>query len=129
MKKIICSLSILSLIIVLFNAFRFEDPKEGEMKQYFFVMLSKGPNRSQDSVTAAKLQDGHMANINKMAEDGKLCIAGPFADKGDWRGIFIIDTKTIEEAKALVDKDPAIQAGRLRYEIHPWWGGVGSKLK
>ncbi|MBK7868659.1 MAG: hypothetical protein IPJ75_17610 [Ignavibacteriales bacterium] len=96
-----------------------EPPK---MKQWFFVMLSRGENRTQDSVESAKLQEGHMANINKMAELGVLRIAGPFIDNGNWRGIFIMDCKTIEEAESYVKQDPAIIAGRLAYEIHPWYG-------
>ncbi len=62
-----------------------------------------------------------MANINKMAESGKLQIAGPFGDDGNWRGIFIFDVATEEEVKELLKDDPAIQSGRLAYEIHPWW--------
>jgi len=110
-------------------SFRSNEKKEWQMKQYFFVMLMKGDNRMQDSTTTSKLQAGHIANIEQMEKDGKLCLAGPFGDDGNWRGILIMDVKTIEEAKTLIDKDPAIQAGRLKYEIHPWWGGVGSKLK
>ena len=108
-----------------------QDKKEEpayEMKQYFFVMLTRGPNRGQDSVTAMKLQEGHMANISRMAKEGKLAIAGPFGDNGDWRGIFIFDMKNIEDVKKEVEQDPAIQAGRLAYEIHPWWTARGSKL-
>lgn len=99
-----------------------------EMKRYFFVMLTKGPNRSQDSVTVQKLQEGHMANISKMAEMKKLAIAGPFLDEGLWRGIFILNVETAEEAKQLIDNDPAVKAGRLNYEIHPWYGARGSTL-
>lgn len=105
-----------------------QEPAAGEMKQYFFVMLKKGPNRGQDSVTTMKLQEGHMANIGRMAKEGKLVIAGPFGDNGDWRGIFIFDMKTMDEVKKEVDQDPAIQAGRLSYEIHPWWSERGAKL-
>lgn len=98
------------------------------MRQYFFVMLKRGPNRSQDSTTAAALQAGHMANISRMYQDGKLAIAGPFGDDGEWRGIFIIDAASIDEVKSLLAKDPAIEAGRLVYEIHPWWGAKRSRL-
>jgi len=92
-----------------------------EMKQYFLVMLMKGNNRSQDSATAAKIQAGHMANLTRLANEGKIIVAGPFGDDGNWRGIFIFDCKTKEEAEAYVKTDPAIIAGRLTYEIHPWW--------
>src|SRR5207248_10122452 len=58
-----------------------------EMKQYFFVMLSSGPNRSQDSITANKIQEGHMNNMKRLAQMGKLVVAGPFADDSNWKGI------------------------------------------
>jgi uncharacterized protein YciI len=104
-----------------------ETPK---LKQYYFVMLVKGPHRDNiDSLSLAKIQEGHMANINKMAESGKLQIAGPFGDDGNWRGIFIFDVATEEEVIELLKDDPAIQAGRLAYEIHPWWTTPGSCLK
>lgn len=91
------------------------------IRKYWFVMLTTGPNRSQDSATASKLQAGHMANMQTMYYDGKLKVAGPFGDDGNWRGIFIFDCETKEEVLALLAKDPAIAAGRLAYEIHPWY--------
>jgi uncharacterized protein len=94
---------------------------ENQLRQYFFVMLLKGPNRNQDSVTSAQLQEGHMANINRLYEEGKIKVAGPFGDDGNWRGIFIFDCATAEEVDVLLKTDPAVKAGRLSYEIHPWW--------
>jgi len=92
------------------------------------VLLYKGPHRDQDSVTEAKLQEGHMANIQRLANEGKLAIAGPFMDDTDLRGIFILTVDSMDEAKAMCDSDPAIIVGRLRYEIHPWMSARGSKL-
>jgi len=91
------------------------------IKQYWFVMLIKGQNRTQDSVTAEKIQEGHMANIHRLYEEGKLKVAGPFGDDGDWRGIFIFDCETKAEVEQLLNTDPAIAAGRLSYELHPWY--------
>ncbi len=104
--------------------------KTPKLKQYYFVMLVRGPKAGEiDSLSLVKIQEGHMANINKMAELGKLQIAGPFGDDGIWRGIFIFDAETEEEVKDLLKDDPAIQAGRLSYEIHPWWTMPGACLK
>jgi uncharacterized protein len=94
---------------------------ENQIKQYWFVMLIVGSNRTQDSATAAKIQEGHMANINRLYYEGKLKVAGPFGDDGSWKGIFIFDCSTKEEVEKLLNTDPAIAAGRLTYEIHPWW--------
>jgi len=95
--------------------------KKYELKQYFFVMLSVGEKFIQDSATIAKIHEGHMANIRRLADMGKLVVAGPFGDMGNWRGFFIFDCKTKEEAEELVKTDPAIISGRMKYEIHPWW--------
>ncbi|MBW7913515.1 MAG: hypothetical protein H3C54_07435 [Taibaiella sp.] len=102
-----------------------EAPKEEgfEMKQYYFVMLTKGERRGEITDTAVinEIQRGHLANINRLAEMGKIVVAGPFGDNGNWRGIFIFDCPTEDEVKELLNTDPAIKAGRLAYEIHPWW--------
>jgi uncharacterized protein YciI len=84
-------------------------------------MLLKGPVRNQDSVTAAKIQKGHLDNMDKMYYDGKLKVAGPFGDGKDWQGIFIFDCATKEEVEALLKTDPAIAAGRLVADIRPWY--------
>lgn len=94
------------------------------MRKYVMAFLKRGPNRSQDSVTAANLQRAHMENIGRMAKEGKLVLAGPFLDDGELRGIYVFNVETIEEAKALTETDPAIKAGRLVMELHPWYGSA-----
>lgn len=94
------------------------------MRQYVMAFLKRGPNRDRDSLEAANLQRAHLENIGRLAEAGKLSLAGPFLDDGDIRGIYIFNVKTIEEAKVLTESDPAIQAGSLVMELHPWYGSA-----
>ncbi len=94
------------------------------MKSYVIVFLKKGPNRSSDSTTRAQLQAAHMANIGKLADAGKLIMAGPMMDDGDIRGIYLFDVRTLDEAKALTETDPAVQAGSLIMEMHPWFSSA-----
>ena len=94
------------------------------MRTYIMAFLKKGPNSDQDSATAAKLQKAHLENIARLAKEGKLLIAGPFEDDTEIRGIFIFNTDNLEEAKKLTESDPAIQAGRLVMELHPWYGSA-----
>ncbi len=123
MKKI--PTAIIALILISQTAFGQKDSTnkkpDNQVRQYWFVMLTAGNNRSQDSATAAKIQEGHMANITKLYYEGKLKVAGPFGDDGKWRGIFIFDCKTKEEVENLLKTDPAVLSGRLAYEIHSWW--------
>ncbi len=95
------------------------------MKQYVLAFLKRGPNRDRSPEEAAKLQKAHLDNIGRLAEAGKLVLAGPFLDNGDIRGIYVFNVKTIEEAKALTETDPAIKAGSLVMELHPWYGSAG----
>ena len=55
-----------------------------------------------------------------MYKKGILLIAGPMGDNGELRGIVVLKVNSMEEAKALVEADPAVKAGRLRVELHPW---------
>ena len=68
---------------------------------------------------------GHMANIGRLADEGKLAVAGPF-EKNDlaFRGLFIFNVPTIETAKKLVETDPAVKAGIFIYDLIPWYGSA-----
>jgi uncharacterized protein len=108
------------------------DPKLAEklgaddfgMKRYVMAFLKSGPNRDQDSTEAARLQRAHLDNIKRLADEKKLIVAGPFLDASDVRGIYIFNVETVEEAEALTNTDPAIKAGRLVMELHPWYGSA-----
>lgn len=101
---------------------------ERGMRVYVMAYLKKGPNRNQDENTAKALQQAHMDNIGRMARERKLVLAGPFMDDTDVRGIYIFATSSIEEARAWTATDPAIQAGRLAMELHPWYGSAALML-
>ena len=94
------------------------------MGQYVMAFLKAGPNTDQDSTEAVELQRAHLANIRRLAEEGKLVLAGPFMDGGSLRGIYVFDVQSIEEAEQLTESDPAIQAGRLEMELRPWYGSA-----
>ena|SRR5687767_1284875 len=100
----------------------------GEMKRYWLVFLKKGPNRNHDSVSAAKIQEAHLANINRLAKEGKIIMAGPMGTDGDLRGIFIMDCKDSTEVESFVNTDTAVITGRLRMEYYPWWSEKGKYI-
>ena len=69
-----------------------------------------------------------MDNITKLADEGKLVVAGPFLEAGDFRGIFVFNVETVEEALELIKSDPAVQAGRLEFDFYPWYGSASLQL-
>jgi uncharacterized protein YciI len=94
------------------------------MKKYVMAFLKRGPTRNQNSAKAVELQSAHLANIGRLAEQGKLVLAGPFFGDGEIRGIYVFNVETVEEAKALTETDPAIKSGRLEMELIPWYGSA-----
>ena len=94
------------------------------MRTYVIALLKAGPNRERDRDEAIALQRAHLANIRRLSEEGKIALAGPFMDDGLLRGIYIFDVRTVEEAAELTQSDPAIQAGQLEMELHPWYGSA-----
>lgn len=104
---------------------------EFELKQYYFVMLTRGTKRGEITDTAKinQLQMGHLANIDRLYNEGKILVAGPFGDDGNWRGILIFNCPTQEEVEQHLHTDPMIQAGWLGYEVHPWWTAKNEVFK
>jgi len=90
------------------------------MKTVYLAFLKSGPNRNQPAAEAEEIQKAHLANISRLAKSGQLVAAGPFGDDGALRGIFVFRVGSLEEAQALADTDPAVKAGRLVIELHPW---------
>lgn len=100
---------------------------ERGMKMYVMCILKTGPNDSK--ITDKKERDeifaGHFANINRLADEGKLAVAGPFGknDKS-FRGLYIFNVPTIEEAEKLVVLDPAVKAGVFVPDLTLWYGSA-----
>ncbi len=99
------------------------------MRMYQFVILKTGDVKIEDKDSVNKLFRGHMENIGKMAEAGKLVIAGPFG-KNDkqYRGLYIFKTSDKTETETLLQSDPAIKAGLLSAEIYPWYGSAALEM-
>ena len=92
----------------------------GNLEPLVLGFLVRGSNTSQDKAAAEEIQKGHLAYMDSLHKQGKLVMAGPFADSGNARGIVVYRVKDVAEAKALAAEDPAVKAGRLVLEAYPW---------
>lgn len=96
---------------------------ERGMKKYVFCLLKTGTNTTATKEETQKLFEGHMANIGRLAKEGKLVVAGPFMkNERNYRGIYIFNASSIEEAKEFVATDPAVQSNLLEAELTLWYG-------
>lgn len=98
------------------------------MRDFVFVLLKTGPQRVPDGAERDEMFKGHFANINRLAAEGKLVLAGPFDGVDGWRGMFVLATQDIEEAKRLVATDPVIQKGEMIAEYHQYFGSAALML-
>jgi len=95
------------------------------MKNYVFVILIPGANNMEKGPARDSIFRGHRKNIGRLAEAGKLVLAGPFGDNSrSYMGLFIFNVKTIAEARELLKTDPAVSAGILDAELYEWYGSA-----
>lgn len=99
---------------------------ERGMKSYVLCILKTGPKDAEVQGDARKeVFAGHFANIGRLADEGKLAVAGPFGkNEKSYRGLYIFNVPTVEEAEKLVILDPAVKAGVFVYELTPWYGSA-----
>ena len=101
-------------------------PAQTEMRMYYMVFLRRGPAwTAATTPEATAVSRAHRANIDRLTKEGLMVVAGPFEGTSGDRalaGIFILRVASMEAAKAAVDSDPAVKAGRFVYDIVPWWG-------
>jgi uncharacterized protein YciI len=93
---------------------------ESKMVEFHMALLKRGPKFSASGMSK-EVQQAHIANVMSMLDSGKAIIAGPLGDEGDIVGIYILRSKSAEEARAWAESDPAVKAGDLVAEMHPWW--------
>jgi uncharacterized protein YciI len=98
---------------------------ERGMRAYVLVILKTGPNKVPDGPARNKMFEGHFANMQRLADEKKLVLAGPLDGTDGRRGIFVFATPDIEQAKAYVATDPVIVNGEMAAEYHKFYGSAG----
>ena len=97
---------------------------ERGMKMYVMCFLKTGPLKVEDKAKRDELMKGHFGMINRLAAEGKLIVAGPFSEGGEFRGIYLFDVKTVDEAKKLTETDPSIKEGYFKVDFIKWYGSA-----
>jgi uncharacterized protein YciI len=100
-----------------------------EFDSFILVLLVRPPNApDRPKAELDQIQEGHMANMRRLAEEGKLFKAGPTEDFSgrNVRGIFILKTESVDRAREWVATDPSVKAGRLVPEFMKWFVEKGS---
>jgi uncharacterized protein YciI len=95
------------------------------MRSYVLVILKTGPTKVPDGPARTAMFKGHFANMEKLAADKKLVLAGPLDGTEGWRGLFVFATGDLEEAKTYVATDPVIINGEMVAEYRKFFSSAG----
>lgn len=96
------------------------------MRNYILCILKTGPKDSEiKGEKRAEIFKGHMANIVRLANEGKIALAGPFGENDKkFRGLFIYAVDNIADAEKLAATDSVIKSGMMVAEFVPWYGSA-----
>lgn len=95
------------------------------MRMYYFVILKTGTNTSEDADARSKAFRGHLDNIHRLVEEGKLIVAGPLGkNEQQYRGLFIFIAESTEEVEKILSTDAAINQNYLAADIYEWYGSA-----
>lgn len=93
-----------------------------KMEQVILGLYRKGDTWSPEATPQVQEdQRGHLANFQRLADEGLLLLTGPLTDADPYRGALILDCRSVAEAAALMQSDPHLRSGRLELELYPWW--------
>jgi uncharacterized protein YciI len=98
------------------------------MRKYVLVILKKGPETMPKGPQRDAMFKGHFANIQRLADEHKLALAGPFDGVDGWEGLFVFAVPDVEEAKKLVATDPVIINHEMIAEYHKYYGSAALML-
>jgi uncharacterized protein YciI len=122
-KRVIQSLAVACCLVAtqLIAAQQKPEP-QFKLVQFYMALIKKGPKwTAEKTKETEQLHEQHFAYVTSLLESGKAVIAGPLADDPEIRGVFIFRAQSADEAKTWAANDPAVKAGHLISEMHPWW--------
>jgi len=112
----------LAVLILILTSFSIAQEPQHKLVQFQMAIMKKGPALvSTKEQERNQILQQHLANVSSLLDSGKAVIVGPFRDDTNVAGIFILRASSTAEAKTWVDADPAVRAGLMVPEMHPWW--------
>jgi uncharacterized protein len=124
MKNRSCQLVIpLVCIFTIVQSLASQEPEAAKPKQFIYV-LRLVPRLHSDSAWTQEDKmalDRHFARFKHAIQTGELILAGRTREPGDTTfGIAIFEAKDEEAARKFMESDPAVVAGLMTAELHPF---------
>lgn len=108
------------------NWFSFGPVKDDlSMRQFVFGFFNVGPKPVGTPEANATVMDDHLANLWSMRQSGVLVAGGPTVGSETRAGVVVMTMDSVEQAKALLEQDPTVKAGRTTVELFSWFAADG----
>lgn len=101
---------------------------ERGMRQYVLVILKSSATPVPKGEARDAMFRGHFANMERLAAEGKLAVAGPLDGKDGWRGLFVLSVPDIDTARDVVATDPVVAQGEMVPEFHVLYSSAALML-
>lgn len=98
------------------------------MRGHVLVILKTGPTPVPAGAERDEMFRGHFANMRRLADEGKLVLAGPLDGVNGWRGLFLFDVQDVGEARKLAETDPVLIRGERVAEYRKYCGSAALLL-
>ena len=110
-------------VLAIFQSSPAEEPKPEKPKQFIYV-LHLVPRLYSDSAWTKEDEAAvgrHFARLKKAVEAGEVILAGRTTEPGDKTfGIAIFQATDEKAARSFMESDPAVVAGVMTAELHPF---------
>ena len=90
------------------------------------VLLKAGPNAPREITPETRAAHrARTAEMLRAVAAGELATAGPVRDGGDLKGVLVYRADSATAHRRALE-DPAVKAGELTVEMHPWFAAYGT---
>jgi uncharacterized protein YciI len=91
-----------------------------ETRQKFVYLFKTKRDNFMETMTSEEMvvMGGHSAYTKKLSDEGVILMRGVCTDSS--YGIVLFQAESSEEARAIFEADPAVQAGIFHTEVHPF---------
>lgn len=113
---------IVTLVFVAANAQEQKATPAFKLVEFQMALLKAGPNVMDAHTDAGKkVHLQQQVYFEELVKTGKAVLGGPLAESDEYKGLYVFRAKNADEARAWAEADPAVKAGHLTVEMHPWW--------
>ena len=124
MKNLFAQFVGLMIYVSTFTNLSYAQEAKAEKPKQFIYVLHLVPRLHDDKAWTAEdkaVVDRHLANFKEATQSGQLILAGRTREPGDKTvGIAIFEAANEAAARKFMEADPAVVAGVMTAELHPF---------